>query len=75
MEKLGNMRQDLDECTRVFDDAQNQYATEMYYFLSKEQAYTKKIQVLVMLQITHYKNAAAQLAGMLPTFEKKMSKL
>lgn len=73
MEKLVNMRQEVDECSKIFDVAQDHYATEMYDFLSKEQVYTTKIQELVKLQITHYKNAAVQLEGMLPTFEKKMS--
>lgn len=73
MEKLGNLRQDVDECTRIFDDAQDHYAAEMYDFLSKEQVYTRKIQELVMLQITHYTNGAAQLQAMLPEFGKKLS--
>jgi len=74
MEKILNLRQEEDESTKLFDDAQDAYATEMYDFLSKEQLYTQKIQELVMLQITHYKNAAVQLEGMLPRFEKRMSK-
>ncbi len=74
MEKLGNLRQDVEDCTKLFDDAQDQYAAEMYDFLSKEQLYTRKIQELVLSQIKHYKTAANQLEAMLPKFEKKMSK-
>ena len=74
MEKLTILQQNVDETTRVFDDAQDNYATEMFDFLSKEQVYTSKIQELVMLQVTHYKNAAVHLESMLPHFEKKMSK-
>ena len=33
MEKLGNLRQDVEDCTKLFDDAQDQYAAEMYDFL------------------------------------------
>ena len=75
MEKLQTLRTEVDEATRRFEDYQDAYATEMYEFLSKEQLYAEKIQQLVLLQITHYKNAAAQLEGMLPIFEKKMSTL
>ena len=74
MEKLQALRQEVDDTSKVFEDCQDAYATEMFDFLSKEHLYTEKIQMLVKLQITHYKNAAAQLEGMLPTFEKKMSK-
>ena len=63
MEKLINMRQEVDDCTKAFDDAQDAYATEMFDFLSKEQVYTKKIQELVKLQITHYKNACRTAGG------------
>lgn len=46
MEKLTSLRTEVDESTRKFEESQDAYATSMYEFISKEQQYTDKIQLV-----------------------------
>ena len=54
MEKLAALRTEVDESTRKFEECQDAYATSMYEFISKEQQYTDKIQ-LVCVSVTTVK--------------------
>jgi hypothetical protein len=70
--KAEALKTDLDQAINNFEQSQDSYATDLFAFLSREREIAAILHRMIILQITHHKEALNTLDQMLPRLDKEL---